>query len=554
MTTNIQSDSLRIDIAEDFSIDGLFILKESTKVCAGGEQSLIIRTHNAVSDPTVLQSVKTIEQIQDTIQLHFADVSKEYKAVVEFIKSAKGVLVKVTVDAPRPIWLVEWKLNGFDFEEILVPALGGQSISNEMPIGNTLSYKYPFWWNSQFVIGKTKKGGLIFRSEDESNDLKLLRVSKTKNNFEITFGHEAAAPLNSSHLEYEFFIEPFEGDWKNGVDKHKKWMKENFNLVEYRKHPHYPEWMNDINFILELWGARKTMRSHHTFEQMIDRIIKWKELHNPKETLLYLPGFANNGVDSLAPNYDPSKQCGGPKKFKELIDTAHELGYKVMIHTNILAMTFVHPLYDEFKKFTTTDPWGRELTWGLDIDGDWLPEPFFAYMNPGYKEWGDLMTKILGDLINEYKLDAVFVDQTLLAFNNDRGPNFIQGMHDHVKRLQEEFPNVLFAGEGVNERVLPRLPVVQIHGIDSIAEVHGMDDRVQWRNVHPISSYLFGDYTKFMAHLLTKHTSDPMFKLQEESYAKLNVIPSLSLYSYEQEMDTPETRKMIERARRLNKE
>ncbi len=554
MTQQIQSDSLRIDFAEDFSIDGLFVLKESTKVCAGGEQSLIIRTHNAVSDPTVLQSVKSIEQSQDTIQLHFADESKEYKAVVEFIKSANGVLVKIKVDAPRPIWLVEWKLNGFDFEEVLVPALGGQSISNDMPKGKTLAYKYPFWWNSQFVIGKTKNGGLIFRSEDKSNDLKLLRVGNTKKNFEITFGHEAAAPLNSNCLEYEFFIEPFEGDWKNGVDIHKKWMKENFNLVEYKNHPHFPKWMNDINFILELWGARKTMRSHHTFEQMIDRIIKWKELHNPKETLLYLPGFANNGVDSLAPNYDPSKQCGGPKKFKELIDTAHELGYKVMIHTNILAMTFVHPLYEEFKKFTTTDPWGRELTWGLDIDGDWLPEPFFAYMNPGYKEWGDLMIKILGDLINKYKLDAVFVDQTLLAFNNDRGPNFIQGMHDHIKRLQEEFPNVLFAGEGINERVLPRLPVVQIHGIDSISEVHGMDDRVQWRNIHPISSYLFGDYTKFMAHLLTKHTSDPMFKLQEESYAKLNVIPSLSLYNYEQEMDTPETRKMIERAKRLNKE
>lgn len=94
-------------------------------------------------------------------------------------------------------------------------------------------------------------------------------------------------------------------------------MKENFNLIEYKNHSHFPNWMNDINFILELWGARKTMRSHHTFEQMIERIKKWQELHNPEETLLYLPGFANNGVDSLAPNYDPSKQCGGPEKFKK---------------------------------------------------------------------------------------------------------------------------------------------------------------------------------------------------------------------------------------------
>jgi len=45
----------------------------------------------------------------------------------------------------------------------------------------------------------------------------------------------------------------------------------------------------------------------------------------------------------------------------------------------------------------------------------------------------------------------------------------------------------------------------QIHGIDSITEVHGMEGQVAWREVHPVSSYLFGKYTKLTAHLLTKH-------------------------------------------------
>lgn len=552
MSTYIQSDSLKVKFTEDFSIDGLFILNESTKVCAGCQQRIIIRTHDAVADSVVIDEVSSIENKDGTVKYFFDE--KDYSAEVKFFISDHKLLANIKAKAPKPIWLIEWELSGFNFEEVLVPALGGQSISKAMPEGRALSYKYPFWWNAQFVVGTTKNGGIILRSEDKSDDLKLLRVKKEDKSFTITYGFEADAPLHSNHLEGEIIIEGFEGDWKNGVDLHKNWMKENFNLINFKEHPHYPEWMNEINFVLELWGARKTMRSHHTFEQMMDRIRMWKELHNPKETLLYLPGFANNGVDSNAPNYNPSIQCGGSEKFKELVNTAHDLGYKVMIHTNILAMTFCHPKYGGFKKFTTTDPWGRELSWGHDIDGDWLPEPFFAYMNPGYKEWGDLMTNILGEIINEYKLDAVFVDQTLLAFNNDRGPKFIQGMHDHIKRLQEEFPNILFAGEGINERVLPRLPVVQIHGIDSIAEVHGMDDRVQWRTVHPISSYLFGDFTKFKAHLLTKYVDDPMFKLQEESYAKLNVIPSLSLYSYDQEMDTPQTHKMIERAKRLNKE
>ena len=135
----------------------------------------------------------------------------------------------------------------------------------------------------------------------------------------------------------------------------------------------------------------------------------------------------------------------------------------------------------------------------------------------------------LGALIHEYGLDAVFLDQTLLAFNVSNGPNFVTGMRAHVQRLQEAFPGVLFAGEGLNEQVLPALPFVQIHGIDSIGEVHGMEGERPWRRVHPVSTALFGKFTKFVAHLLTKHPSSAEFERQEDAYAELGVVPALVL-------------------------
>ncbi|MCB0731812.1 MAG: hypothetical protein KDC88_12330 [Ignavibacteriae bacterium] len=548
----ILSNSLRIQFSKANSIDGLFILPKSTKVCADGLHKIIIRTHNAVSDPVVLEKIKYEAHNDEKTELFFESDEKEYSAVIRYSKKNDGIGVHLKANSPKPIWLVELELSGFSFNEVLIPALGGQSISRNMPEGKMLSYKYPFWWNSQFFIGKVDDGGVIISSEDPSNNLKMLRVSKQNGKFSFTYGMEAEAPLVSNELEGEYIIQGFSGDWKDGVDIHKRWMSKHFELSAFDSHPHYPKWMNNINFVLELWGARKGLKAFHTFDQMIERIEDWTKLHNPQETLLYLPGYAQNGVDSNAPNYDPSHQCGGDIKFKKLIDRAHVLGYKVMIHTNILAMTFGHPKYKEFEKYSVYDPWGRQVTWGLDLDGDWLPEPYFAYMNPGYTEWGDFMSEVLGTLIKKFNLDAVFLDQTLLAFNNSKGPNFIKGMHDHIKRLQENNPNILFAGEGINERVLPRLPVVQIHGIDSITDVHGMDDRVNWRKLHPISSYLFGDYARFSAHLLTKHTSDPIFELQEKAYSELNVIPALSLYEYEQEMDTPATRRMIERAKKIS--
>ena len=66
-----------------------------------------------------------------------------------------------------------------------------------------------------------------------------------------------------------------------------------------------------------------------------------------------------------------------------------------------------------------------------------------------------------------------------------------------------------------------------------------------------MSTYLFGDYTKFSGHLLTRHPSHPMFTFQEAAYGELGVIPVLSLYSNEQKIDLPEVEAMIERAKTL---
>jgi NADH:ubiquinone oxidoreductase subunit E len=118
------------------------------------------------------------------------------------------------------------------------------------------------------------------------------------------------------------------------------------------------------------------------------------------------------------------------------------MGYKVMIHTNVLAMTFTHPLYRKFKKYQVIDPFQRPQGWGLDIDGDWLTEPYFAYINPGYRQWGDLIENVLGELIRKYKVDGVFLDQTLLAFNESRGPNFLKGMRNNINSLEKAFKKI----------------------------------------------------------------------------------------------------------------
>jgi hypothetical protein len=554
---NITAASKSIKII--FDKDPAFIkeitnLSTGEKFCSKGRQTIIVRSPSHISDPVYLFDVESFFKNNGNIFIMFQDDTGSYKARLNISESSEGFKFRMETDSPEIIWMVEWCISGFKFEQVTLPALGGQTLTKEMTPDLTLSYKFPFWWNAQFLLGENKKGGMFLYTRDEKPGFKLVRVKREEDTFLLHLGFEADAPLKEKSLSAEWFIESYSGDWRNPVDKHRSWLERKHKLHTYSSHPHMPEWANNINFILAPWGMRKDQpEPHHTFDEIVKRVKDFSKLHDPEQTLLYLPGFAENGIDSHAPDYNPSIKCGGEGKFRELINAAHKIGYRVMIHTNAIALTFNHPLYERFKDYQVVDWSGKKIGWGMDIDGDWLPEDYFAYVNPGFNEWGSYMEEVIGRLIAKFKIDAVFLDQTLLAFNVSNGPNFIDGMRNHVNHLQSVFPDTLFAGEGIHEEVLRVMPFAQIHGIDSLSEIHGMEGNKRWRKVHPVSSFLFGKYTRLCGHLLTKYPKHPKFKLQEDAYSNLGVIPALSLYNSKQKMNIPEVKKMIRRAKQLIK-
>jgi hypothetical protein len=551
----IKNKKLRLSLQSDIvpaRVD-IFNFLTSTNVCASGEQQFIVRRLDAVSEPVILDQIK-IERYNPTeISVHLEDKRSYYSGNLIIRIEELGIRFHLNLNTSQHIWLFEWNLDGVEADTMIIPALGGQSISKQMPAGTQLSYKYPFWLNAQFVIGEDQSGGFIIRSQDQSTDMKLVRIKRDKLSWKVTYGFEVNGRSDLKSLTADWYLDVYSGSWTQAVEIHREWLENSFPVVNKIDHPHRPHWVNDINFVLEIWGARRDSEiPHHSFDQMMSRIKEWQNIHPPENTLLYLPGYAENGIDSHAPSYQPSERCGGKEKFEDLIDLAKNLGYRVMIHTNALAMTFTHPLFDKFKKYQVVDIFGRAQSWGLDIDGDWLAEPYFAYMNPGYDDWGDLMIKNIGEIVENYEIDAVFLDQTLLAFNTKEPPDFIKGMRDHIAKLQNAYPDLLFAGEGLHEQNVSCLPVAQIHGLDSIKDVHALDGEEPWRKVHPVSVYLFGKYTQYLPHLLTKHPSHPAFRFQESAYKELNIIPALVLSASEQEMDLPEVREMVERVKIKN--
>lgn len=514
---------------------------------------MLLRLPDRVSEPIFVDRLVQATEQNDGVTLVYTDEPGEFEIRLEITGSTAGLRFSLTAEGPSPIWMTEWTLGGLDLAEVIIPALGGQAVDSGMPPGERLSFKYPFWWNAQFVIGRSShfEGGLWLRTLDERPRFKMLRVSKAQHGlFDVTLGIEADAPLRREPLAGAWYINAYAGSWKAPVDSHRAWMTSTFQLRPYEEHPHFPAWAREVNLVFELWGMRKDAgRAAHTFADMEARLDAFSQVHPPRETLLYLPGFAEGGIDSQIPSYNPSSGLGGAEGFKSLVDHAHALGYHVMIHTNVLGMSYAHPLYERFARYQVVDVFERRQGWAMDVDGDWLTEPYFAYMNPGETAWTDLMIDTLGRLIREYGLDAVFLDQTLLAFNVASGPNFLEGMRRHVEKLQQAFPNVLFGGEGLNDYIQPSLPFAQIHGIDSVAGVHAMEESRVWRRPHPVSTHLFGPSTLFAGHLLTKHPSHPLFAAQEAAYETLGIVPTLVCYDSGQDLSSPVIDRLLERAR-----
>lgn len=525
-------------------------------VCDGGEQRLLVRLPGKPSDPIFLRDVTGVDVTETAVRCTLADETGAFRAAFAMTAGPHGLHFEVEVAGPEPMWMVEWMLEGLHLDEVIVPALGGQTLTRAMPAETQVTYKYPFWWNAQFAVGATDAAGGVWlrtmRAEPHFQLLRVHRVEEQPNLFGLGLGFEADAPITACTLTAEWYLDGYTGSWEQPAEVHRQWMEQAFSLVPYREHPHFPAWADDVNMILEMWGMRKDQgRPAHTFDDMVERIEAFAALHPPEQTLVYLPGFAEQGIDSNAPDYNPSPMLGGREGLRRLVDRAHALGYRVMVHTNVLAMTYTHPRFPDFEAHQVVDPFGRPQGWGNDMDGDWLHEPYFAYINPGAPAWSELMTTVLGDLIASFDLDGVFLDQTLLAFNTSRGPNFLAGMRRHIEHLQQAYPQVLFAGEGLHELVLPALPMVQIHGLDSITGVHGLEGGGEWRRVHPVSTYVFSPYTKFTAHLLTRHPSSSTFLRQEAAYAQLGIVPALVCYRRSQALDSGELRKMLYRARQL---
>ena len=416
---------------------------------------------------------------------------------------------------PTGVYGVQWgcvNLNARNLDLIL-PADGGQ-IVNAMSPFTFRDFHYPFpSWEVQLAILQGEQGGFFVRSADETFQFKALHYEKYIDSFALGFETQNQAPFDAltSAKSVVWRLNTYTGDWRVPARQYQEWMERTFKPWRLDR---MPAWVGEIGLVVSYLDPRLDVG---ILDRLADQV-------DPTKTLLYVVNWRRDDFDVNFPDYTAKPE------FDRFVEAAHQHGFRVMAHVNLIGVNADHPVYAEFQKFQYRSPWTGNLH-GWFWDRTDIPKNRIAAINPASAEFRKYYVQQLKEVWQRYGVDAFFLDVSARVENDANGLigglNAGQGNVLLHKELAAAMPGVVFGGESLHEGTFFR---------ESFAQ--------RWKNPprwdptrrstpHPISAFLFSPYTLPYGHLALPNP-DRGTKLYQEyldTYEIWGVLPTLTLWS-----------------------
>jgi uncharacterized protein (TIGR03437 family) len=379
-------------------------------------------------------------------------------AALTLTDSNRTVTVNVVVDAATQQVVVDlngqarqggvekltFGATGFDMTagQFALPAQGGMLLRGSS-FSATNTYNFPGnSWEAPFLVFQSAKGGLTILSTDTkslSKDLTIFaNLQQTAN---ALLQVEAPGPWKTATEAgpIEWRLAAYTGDWQAGARVYRDW--HNAAL------PPAPlsggrAWASTTRTVIEYADAKPYQNS--TLDSLAAHV-------NPAQTLLYLVNWRTNGYDVGYPDYswDPSVPA--------FIAHAHQLGFRVMLHTDALAVAPSSADFASVQQYQIKDP--MNLTpqgWNWNLPAS-TPNRY-ALINPAASAYRQLFLARVSPAIQTLQPDAIHLDFSVI-FNDGNGLvnglNFNQGLAQLEKDLLAAFPNLVLGLEESNDMIAP---------------------------------------------------------------------------------------------------
>ena len=409
---------------------------------------------------------------------------------------------------------MQWGIGHLDIQDlsVIVPSDGGRIIDANTP-GDAEYYAYPTSaWEAQLAIVQGEHGGFYVRNTDNTFQFKSFHYNELDNGVALNFGTYNQAPFDSHTTgnSRKWRFNTYAGNWRVPAWIYRDWMEQAFQPRRLSDMP----WTEDITLVVR--GGFLSDGTPHTFT-MMERLAK---LVDPAKTLLEVRGWAIGGEwwkEGLVhyPDYKPLPE------FRNVIETAHRYGFKVMLYADLISFSVDYPLYPEFIKYQYRDTWTGEL---IGWKWDDLTHPHRnASMNPASSAFREILVQELKAVWQEYNVDAFFMDASHGVINDANGLidglNAAQGHALLHKELAEAMPGVVLGGERLHEATFAYESFAQRPLI--------LGNRVE---PHPISTFLFSPFTHATGRGRVPHLDIEHHLLQLEYQKIWGFMPTLTIW------------------------
>ena len=440
-----------------------------------------------------------------------------YSAELLFRKENNEILLTIGVDSHSGDLLIklegisdtdgvygmQWGLGNLNIRnlQLILPAYGGQVLDAASPIHSSI-YNYPGRWEAQLAIIQGESGGFYVRGTDETYQFKALSYQRDINSFDLGFQTHNQAPFDTvtTAKSITWRLNVYAGDYRTPAQVYRDWMESTFKPWRLSN---MPAWVCDTGLVI-IYGRLEA--------EMLDRLA---EQVDPTKTLLYLVGWRKYGHDVNYPDYTAKEG------FREFVQYAHQHGFRVMPHVNLVGVSPNHALYNEFKQFQMRHPrTGNPIGW---LWGEIDHPGRHAWINLASSKFRRLLVKRFKEVWEKYQVDAFHLDISHVVVNDANGLieglNAAQGNVLIHQELAEAMPGVIFSGEYLHEVTFFRESFAQRGQVQ------------QGTEPHPISAFLFSPYTSPYGHLGVPVLEANPMRYQEflQSHENWGVIPTVRI-------------------------
>lgn len=235
----------------------------------------------------------------------------------------------------------------------------------------------------------------------------------------------------------------------------------NWSWCPFKTRLDVPMWMKSISLVVSLHGEHWTGFVHNSFRQQKE-ILQWIATQiNPANVMVFLTGWDGRYYWSY-PSFEIGRHPGGARDFKELIDVGHGLGFRfaLMFTSNVANPTSPDYAMISHARLRTIykDPFpGNYVDW----DGDRKGEGSMVFMNLAVESWRNWLYCKIAEMIENYRVDAYFLDICGLWENNLDGDMFL-GLKKLVESLAARFPGVPPIAEMQYDAQMGIIPMNQV--------------------------------------------------------------------------------------------